>query len=375
MPASTGLPHRRIPELDGLRAVAILLVIAYHYLQPLQTTTGWRFYALAPARGGWIGVDLFFVLSGYLLGSILLANRESPAFFSTFYLRRFCRILPLYVPVVAVLHYAHERLNGSPQAPLLQYLTFTHNFWIAAAGKFGNDLLAVTWSLAVEEQFYVLLPLLVRFNRPRRLMAIAIVSISLAVVLRYALLVTSGPAAYLATVVLLPTRLDSLMLGVLAACLHARGITVPRPALWVVWAASGSWIVNAVLHRPGPEPASSLLMGALSPVVIALFCLSTLLIALSGGFRLLRWRVLGYTGLISYGLYLLHQPVQILVGRLLPALGAWVPIVALGVTFLAATFSWELLEKRFVRYGHRFLYDPRQSEPLDLSAGSGGQRS
>lgn len=371
MDRTKDLPTRRIPELDGLRAVAILLVIAYHYLEPFhRSASGWRFYALAPARVGWIGVDLFFVLSGYLIASILLTNREAPAFFSTFYMRRFCRILPLYLPVVAVLYFAHEWRYASPQPPLLQYLTFTHNFWIASARDFGNSLLAVTWSLAVEEQFYLLLPALVRFNRPRRLLAIVIACICLAPLLRYPFLATSQRDVFLTTLVLLPTRLDSLMLGVLAAWLHWRGIAIPKRAVWSVWVVSGSWIVLAMFHRPVPGPIRYPFITALFPLWIALFCVTTLLLALNGRFRFLRWRVLTYTGLISYGLYLLHHPVRLLVHRLLPDLRLGLPIVALAAAFVAAALSWELLEKRFVRYGHRFLYDPAPADGREQEYGA-----
>lgn len=371
MSSTRAFPNRRVPELDGLRAVSILLVIAYHYLEPLhRTASGWRFIALAPARVGWIGVNLFFVLSGYLIASILLANREAPAFFSTFYIRRFCRILPLYLPVVAVLYFAHEWRVASPQPPLLQYLTFTHNFWMAAARDFGNSRLAVTWSLAVEEQFYLLLPALVRFNRPRRLMAIVIACIGLALLLRYAFLATSNREAFFPILVLLPTRLDSLMLGVLAAWLHWRGIAIPKSAVWSLWVVSGWWIVRLMMARPAPGPIRHVFMAALSDLLIALFCVTTLLIAMNGRFRFLRWRVLTYTGLISYGLYLLHQPVKELVHRLLPSLGMSRSIVAFVVVFVAAALSWELFEKRFVRYGHRFLYDPASAARHEQSSDS-----
>jgi peptidoglycan/LPS O-acetylase OafA/YrhL len=160
-PSAIGLPSlkARVPEIDGLRGVAILLVIAFHYLEPVhRTAEGWLRDALAPSRMGWIGVNLFFVLSGYLIGSILMANRDSPTFFSAFYIRRFCRILPLYLVVVAGCYAVHHLFVRTPGPPLYQYLTFTQNFWMAAKGQFGIGLLAITWSLAVEEQFYALLP-------------------------------------------------------------------------------------------------------------------------------------------------------------------------------------------------------------------------
>jgi peptidoglycan/LPS O-acetylase OafA/YrhL len=374
MPENLESSNSRVPELDGLRAVAVLLVVAYHYLEPFhRKASGWQAAALAPARMGWIGVDLFFVLSGYLIASILLANRPSPAFFSTFYIRRFCRILPLYVPVVFVLYLAHQRIASSPQPPLYQYLTFTHNFWMASAGNFGNSLLAVTWSLAIEEQFYLFLPALIRFNRPRRLIAIVIACIGLAVFLRYCFLSVSGRDAFFAIQVLFPTRLDSLMLGVLAAFALFRGIRIPAGILWVLWIAGGSWILTAVIYAvSGSQRHGSFLWSAIGPSAIASFCLGTLLLALRGRFPFLRWRALTYTGWISYGLYLLHQPVLSLVSTLLPLGRMLLPIVALAVTYVAAALSWELFEKRFVRLGHRFQYRPETTHRSRLKPSSRG---
>lgn len=356
--AGTGIPNR-IRELDGLRGIAILLVIAYHYLEPFHRgATGWRFFALAPARMGWVGVDLFFVLSGFLIGSILLANREAPAYFSAFYIRRFCRILPLYVPVVLLFFYWHQRSAATPQPPLMQYLTFTQNFWFASKGSFGNGLLAMTWSLAIEEQFYLLLPALVRFNPGKRFAVIVIACIALGPMLRYAFLFVAGRSAFFTILVLLPTALDPLMLGVLAAWLYSRGVTIPRTALWIGWAGSGAWLAMAALASPAAAPVENLVMDALYRSIIAMFSVTTLLLAIGGSFRFLRWKGLAYTGLISYGLYLLHQPVQFLFYRFAPNLGVARPVVSFIAAFIVAALSWELYEKWFVRYGHRFVYDP-----------------
>src|SRR6202022_4240957 len=102
---SKGLPvnlRGRIPELDGLRGVAIAMVVAHHYfLEPIQASPGtWLSHVQAVGRLAWSGVDLFFVLSGFLIGGILLDARDSPRYFGTFYRRRFARILPLYVVVL-----------------------------------------------------------------------------------------------------------------------------------------------------------------------------------------------------------------------------------------------------------------------------------
>jgi peptidoglycan/LPS O-acetylase OafA/YrhL len=368
----------RVPELDGLRGVAILLVIAYHYLEPVhRTAQGWHRHALAPARMGWLGVDLFFVLSGYLIGSILMANRQSPAFFSTFYLRRFCRILPLYLAVVLGCFAAHYRYMRTPGEPLYQYLTFTQNFGMAAAGQFGIPLLAITWSLAVEEQFYALLPPLVRFNRPKRLLAIVIGCMLLAPVLRYFFFARAGQQGMFAAQVLLFTHLDGLMLGVLFAWMRTHDVAIPRRLVHVVWWISAALVAFSALNTAAPRTVLPLMITVFYEVV-TVFCASTLLMALDGSFPFLRWKALTYTGLISYGLYLMHQPLNWALHRAF----RWqnwndvrLAIVAFPVVYVIAALSWEWFEKPFVRFSHRFRYQDGEQgaafaapEPIKRSA-------
>lgn len=350
----------RIPELDGLRGVAILLVISFHYLEPLhRNAQGTLRQVLAPARIGWMGIDLFFVLSGYLIGSILMANRESPSFFRTFYIRRFCRILPLYLAVVCGCYAVHHLIMRTPGPPLYQYLTFTQNFWMAWTGQFGIALLAITWSLAVEEQFYALLPPLVRFNPSKRLLAIVIGCILLAPLLRYLFIAKAGQHGVFAAQVLLFTHLDALMLGVLLAWMRARDVPVPRRFVRVVWVMSAALIAFAAFQVPKPGAVMRPAIATFSHEVVSLFCASTLVIALDGGFRFLRWKALTYTGLISYGLYLMHQPLN----WAMHSAFRWkdwkdvrLAMLSFVVVYIIAALSWEWFEKRFVRFGHRFGY-------------------
>src|SRR5262249_39067117 len=119
------------------------------------------------------GVDLFFVLSGFLLGGILLEHRESQEYFKTFYVRRACRILPVYYLLVIAFAMVSPLFNGTRNdgfihlfnnpMPLWSYFTFTQNFAMMSVSDFGAPALSATWSLAVEEQFYLFLPLMIRF--------------------------------------------------------------------------------------------------------------------------------------------------------------------------------------------------------------------
>src|ERR1019366_1514205 len=152
--------HRmeRVSELDGLRALAILLVVAWHYLGVGDGAASipWRIFMV-----GRTGVDLFFVLSGYLITGILLANAESSSYFSTFYRRRSFRILPIYGVMLAI-YLIGRHLGGS--APILfagplpwwSYAIGLQNIWMTIEQTYGAFWLAGTWSLAIEEQFYLI---------------------------------------------------------------------------------------------------------------------------------------------------------------------------------------------------------------------------
>jgi len=341
--------RNRIPELDGLRGIAVLMVIAYHYLAPFRATaTGWFRGVLLASQVGWLGVNLFFVLSGYLIASILIAKRDAPAFFRTFYIRRFCRILPLYVPLVIGMYFLHQAFFRTPAPPLYTYFTFTQNFWMAAKGTFGLDLLAVTWSLAVEEQFYVILPALVRFTSPKQMLRLVVACICLAPILRGLLLLSHENRGF-AALVLFPTNLDALMIGVLVAWILARGTVSPSRLARLLLLAGALIVPVVVLTRWRP----------LTGLLISFACAAAVVAALRG-VRFLRWKPLRYTGFISYGLYLLHQPVNWAIHRF-GGFDRWDDLRVVGISFVAvyvvAALSWEGFEKWFVRYGHRFHYE------------------
>ena len=190
--ALTSAAHRpipdwsvRIPALDGLRGIAILVVLLRHAIfgvtsvQGIEAHSRFATFVIACGQLSWSGVDLFFVLSGFLIGGILLDARSSPRYFQTFYIRRAYRILPLYFLVIGLSLLPHllaqfsvARATHTTPLPLpwLSYATFTQNFWMAYLGVFGPSGMGITWSLAIEEQFYLSIPLLIRNVRPRNLM-------------------------------------------------------------------------------------------------------------------------------------------------------------------------------------------------------------
>ena len=147
---------KRIKELDGLRGIAILLVILWHYcavqIEPGNSVALEFLSRLLSTT--WSGVDLFFVLSGFLIVGILVDAKGSPTYFKTFYIRRMCRILPLYyLMVVLFVLLPKIGLSGNDwlfarDLPLLSYFTLTQNFFMHNGG-FGSNWLGVTWSLAI----------------------------------------------------------------------------------------------------------------------------------------------------------------------------------------------------------------------------------
>ena len=361
----------RIPVLDGLRGVAILLVLVWHFVPDIVQAT-WPSMLHATnslLRFAWSGVDLFFVLSGFLIGGILIDNRESPAYFTTFYARRCCRIFPLYYVMTAcfaLLLYASWRppmllwLFERP-LPVWSYLTFTQNVAAARAGMFGAQWLGPTWSLAIEEQFYILLSLVVRFTR-RPALWMAFTLLAVMGPLTRVLLFFVDPQWLTSAYTLMPARADALMIGVLCA------LALRRPAgrafarerrrlLYGVFAGLAAAIAGlALLH----ETVQSTRMVLAGYSVLALFYGVALALAVTAPDReligrVLRSPVLRRTGTLAYGLYLLHLPVYGLIA-LLPVPMIVTLVFGIAATFGVAWLSWTYFEKPIVDLGHHFRY-------------------
>jgi peptidoglycan/LPS O-acetylase OafA/YrhL len=360
----------RRPELDGLRGPAILLVLYHHYVGlALRVTPGSAAaYLLAPGRIAWSGVDLFFVLSGFLIGGILLDNRESPVYFNTFYLRRALRILPLFITVLGLFYLLKlpAWLIGI-EIPWYGYATFTQNFWMATGGGFGAAALAATWSLAVEEQFYLALPILIRRVSPKMLLRVSLAAAAIAPLVRLAIYLTV-PTAPFACYVLLPARMDALMLGVAAACMVREGRVPRMRVLYPAWAILGTVVAYLSIKSPGYHDRAMMLFGY---TVLALFYLSVLLIGVSGGFRVLTTKVLTRSGLLAYGLYMLHTPIIWAFFGGEPELSSIragaVTLAAAASVFLLASMSWKLFEKPLLAFGHRFRYFPALGDQVGVT--------
>lgn len=178
----------RLAELDGLRGIAVAMVLIWHFIgASLPSRDSFAFKALYDVTIlGRTGVDLFFVLSGFLIIGIILDRQQSPLLFlKHFYIRRFLRIAPSYLLLVVIFWAAvYAGAKGAvfnADTPLWCHMTFTQNLWMAAHDQWGPDGISVTWSVAIEEQFYLVFPLIIlvlpRRMLPPMLIAVAVASI------------------------------------------------------------------------------------------------------------------------------------------------------------------------------------------------------
>jgi peptidoglycan/LPS O-acetylase OafA/YrhL len=331
------LPYRH--EIDGLRAIAVMAVILNH--------------AGLGVTGGFVGVDVFFVISGFLITQIVLKDLHAGRFsLAAFYERRARRILPAFVAMIAVvtplaaLWMPPWELAAYGKSVVAAALSASNFLFWREAGYFDAASqmkpLLHTWSLGVEEQFYILLPLaLMLLVRRDRLM------VSLVVI---AALLSLGLSEFgwrwmpEANFYLLPTRAWELLAGVLCALIAAR--RGPRPN--DLFASAGAALVlGAVLIFNEDTPTPSLY--ALAPVGGAAL---TLLFTRPGGMvaRALSWRPVALIGLISYSAYLWHQPIFALARiRLDAPLGAALMVALVALSLAAGWLSWRFVERPFRR--------------------------
>lgn len=349
LPVSAGHPARhpasaRIPELDGLRAIAVLLVIAWHYLDTFSSP--W----LAPLRLGWTGVDLFFVLSGFLIGGILLDNRRRRSYFKPFYGRRIHRIFPLYYAWIAFVLLLHLRAD----APRMSYVLFVQNLFIGSHATWDSLWIGHTWSLAIEEQFYLIAPLVIRFVPLRVLPWLGAAVLASAPVFRM-LMPASWP---LAANMMTPGRADALVMGVFAAALvrHPPSLgwlTLHRRLAWGVTAMMGLPIVYLLSGFQSIQGMQPLWYSAIAAgyTCCLLCCVVRPPAPVS---RFLRTRALQRIGGLSFAIYIFHLPLWAaawnltgsrLLGSLLGGAATWA-LARLSAEY----FEGPLLRRGRVRY-------------------------
>lgn len=377
-----------IPALDGLRGIAIILVLLHHFTF-YRPTGGVEAHIGSVLFFFWTGVDLFFVLSGFLISGILLDSRGSPRYARSFYARRILRIFPLYYLVLFIafsvlprfpeLHAVLLGQDGAvelpPQWPYWLYLT---NFSIAERG-WAHGWVDIAWSLAIEEQFYLVWPLLIWFCPPRLTAPLcAVILLSQPVARVYA---RETDVTDLSIFVLPWFRLDGFAIGALLAVAQRRGL-LPSIARWVplvlVAALAGiivctimgghTWWWNRWMQQYGYSliaiAGGAMLVGAVARPADSLWP------------RMLSAAWLRAFGKYSYALYLIHAPVMRAVREYVfdPleyerfGMGPWIAQVvyyaaATAPSFALAWLSWQLFEAPILRLKAWFPYSGHRREP------------
>ena len=384
------LTRNHYVQLDGLRGLAILMVMVYHFC---LTLPGFQApgvgFPLQLAQAGWMGVDLFFVLSGFLITNILIETRATRNYFRNFIARRTLRIWPLYylnlivffVVLPMVLHPLPDPLR-SMQDKQAWFWLYGANWLFAREAGFGHTSGGYFWSLAVEEQFYVLWPLVVYLLSNRTLLRTSLGLLVLSLILRIVLgsLGVIGNSLYVVTF----THLDGLAVGsTLAVCLRDPKLTAVVRRVLPFAAVLGLAGLVAARLTGGDYFFWGKGMSTYGYTAIALLFGALLMYALDNGPALVLNRFLStgfmrQTGKYSYALYVVHVPiagtVAAAVARLVaPRIGA-VPsffvfvALAFGASWLASVLSWNLFEKRVLALKRYFEYG--KAETMRASSAS-----
>jgi peptidoglycan/LPS O-acetylase OafA/YrhL len=352
------LVRGHMPALDGLRGTAILLVLA-HAFDVIQTRSGPGHRVDVALDLGWIGVQLFFVLSGFLITGILLETRDAPNYYRGFLIRRALRIFPLYYGVLIVAYAIAPHVVTPPAghgAHQIWLWTYLENF--AEPYGRGEPVFPHFWSLAVEEQFYVLWPLIVWLVGRRGVIVVGAALTVAAIAARVVVRVEVGNmAAYMFT----PCRMDALAIGAATAAL-IRGDrlrrVIARAHAGGLGAAGGVLVLAGAIVGQLSREGRAMQTGGYTLIALGFAMLVVAALPVDAApARLLSWRPLRMIGLYSYGMYVFHAPLHVYVGLPLlarisdspgTALGLGYAVALAAVTFGLAAASYHLYERRFL---------------------------
>ncbi len=365
------LPSDHRSALDGVRGIAILLVFLYDCLK-VPSGGLFQFVQRKASTSGWVGVDLFFVLSGFLITGILIDSRGKRGYLRSFFARRSLRIFPLYFlalwfTFLAVPQWAEFWSRAEPVAENVCELsldqfwfwTYLQNWRFAWEGHWPSvNYLNHFWSLAVEEQFYLVWPFVVGYLSTRMLTKVCGACIVLALALRVGLWLGGAPSVSL--YVLTVTRMDSLCWGAFFAIGLRSPVWYPRLTRWA-WPAMSSLAVVIVAvdivwpllktEQVGSQTIGHTLLG----VMFGCFVFSAAAVSPQHWFaRLLSQPWLTVPGQFSYAMYVIHRPIFKLLQKLewsvLPAVvqPLTLCVATLMVTLAASAVSWRFFEKPFL---------------------------
>jgi peptidoglycan/LPS O-acetylase OafA/YrhL len=375
-----------IPALDGVRGLAILVVMLGHFTLAYRPVYLWEGFLKRFLETGWVGVDLFFVLSGFLITGILLQAKGGDHYFRNFYARRTLRIFPLYygflIAFFIIAPLLHPPAPGSQfhewQKSQWWFWSYLSNYQILFPDWARPYPLTHFWTLAVEEQFYLFWPAVVLLTSRKGLIRVCIGAVIVALGVRVALHFAGIPetAGYRIT----PARIDTLAIGGLLAVLvvddHARDL-IRRHALTAFLVCFGIVAAIAIPARALQQSSFPMqIIGYPSIAVASALLISRAIDATSGGHlnSIFTTRAMRFLGKYSYGIYVIHFPLTRVFDRMglrvssfptvagseLPGAVAYAAIASTA-SILLALLSWHLFEKRFLRLKRLFPRKERKA--------------
>lgn len=355
-----------ISELDGLRGIAIIIVVFFHYWTMAIVPFGKASKLIIGFSSlFWSGVDLFFVLSGFLIGGILIRNRTSPNYFKTFYIRRFTRIFPIYFLSLALFFICSSipffmqipDLINSP-IPIWPFGLFIQNFFIIP-DNLTPAWLVPTWSLAIEEQFYLFIPLIVYFLPPKKLpyFITALIIIAIGLKIHFG----RGISDFYT-----PDRYIGLLLGILIAFFFNHKTfwnwIIVNKRIWSLVTflvfVCGAWMIKL-------DKYNIIFVFVWLAIFYSLILITILSNKMNLFSRFCNQNWLKTWGKYSYGIYIIHIPVFYILNFVLfneaklvinDYFDLFKPVVSVVISFGLAFLSYHLMEKKFLNFGKKFSY-------------------
>jgi len=356
-------------ELDGIRAIAALMIIFFHFFRSLHTNNTVILMVQKFATFGQTGVSLFFVLSGFLITRILLSTKEGPGYFLNFYLRRTLRIFPLYYFFLALWYFAIPLLISTDTPPFseqIYFWTYLQNF--AYTFKWPAEGPTHFWSLAVEEHFYLFWPFLVYFLSKKALHNTIWFLVIVALLVRV-LLVYNGYGTFYFTF----ARIDELTIGGLLALWEVKGklktikpgkftiaiviLLLPTLGLWFATGGSGLAWIQVVKFIP---------------LSFIYFCVVGFVVTASANHwvnRFLKWKFFSFTGKISYGLYVYHPACFLITEHYLKnSSAALIFLVGIVTSYTISFLSYHFFESKFLIFKKYFEYKSNDTKAPEKNA-------
>lgn len=367
----------RIDVLDGFRGLAILLVLLFHFGAGINRRSAIDDWFGRITGSMWTGVDVFFVLSGFLITGILLKTRDRKHYFRSFYMRRTLRIFPLYYGFLFLCFFVFPLFGMEfrhADGQTWWYVFYLSNVRQAFYG-FDHGVLSVMWSLAIEEQFYLVWPLIV-WALPRRvLIGVLTAILALSIAGRWFVFWKTGDPVFVYFFTL--TRLDPIVAGSLIAAYCAGDLSKLMPlrrSAILACVASFAILVTMYTNRAGMVSFNWSRFQQATGFFLIAMCVAALLIVVltekrgSWMQKLFCSRFLCFFGKYSYALYVFHMLVAFLAQRYFmhismfpPVFGSSLPLtlwyifIATVVTIFLSLLSWNAYEKHFLKLKDRFV--------------------